>query len=138
MSCNDGEEQRLGELLSYVETHVSLLTEQFGQVGEDRLMLMASLMISDELWDLRDELEENARRAQAELREMAGMENLSESISKQNIGDDNLAGGTTGDEKDNTSPNNAHASDDERVSPSSDMDIGIDHSGPITQKRAYR
>ena len=49
MSCNDGEEQRLGELLSYVETHVSLLTEQFGQVGEDRLMLMASLMISDEL-----------------------------------------------------------------------------------------
>jgi cell division protein ZapA (FtsZ GTPase activity inhibitor) len=138
MSCNDGEEQRLGELLSYVETHVSLLTEQFGQVGEDRLMLMASLMISDELWDLRDELEENARRAQAELRELAGIENRSGSAAGRSINDDNVSGEMARDGKRDTSASNAPASEDERARPSSDMDIGIDHSGPITQKRAYR
>ncbi|MGH1418744.1 MAG: cell division protein ZapA [Hyphomicrobiaceae bacterium] len=136
MSCNDGEEQRLSELLSYVETHVSLLTEQFGQVGEDRLMLMASLMIADELWDLRDDLEENARRAQEELRALAatgGGQVLRESGDLDASGDEFDDEHSQEDGEDDVASAKTHGS-----VASTDMDIGIDNSAPTKQKRAYR
>ncbi len=132
MSCNDGEEQRLGELLSYVETHVSLLTEQFGQVGEDRLMLMASLMIADELWDLRDDLEENARRAQEELRALAGIDR------KPDADKSNGLHTTSADYDDKRDKKLDSSVETQGSPPSADMDIGIDHRAPDTRTRAYR
>lgn len=49
ISCGDGEEQHLKDLAATVSRHVVDLANEVGQVGETRLLLMASLMISDEL-----------------------------------------------------------------------------------------
>ncbi|HZD25039.1 MAG TPA: cell division protein ZapA [Alphaproteobacteria bacterium] len=49
IACQDGEEQRLTELADYVNSRVGELVDSVGQVGEARLLLMASLMIADEL-----------------------------------------------------------------------------------------
>lgn len=54
-NCGDGEEARLQELAAYVKTRVEDLTREFGNVGEQRLLLMAALYITDELWDARAE-----------------------------------------------------------------------------------
>ncbi|MGD9263944.1 MAG: cell division protein ZapA, partial [Methyloceanibacter sp.] len=43
------------------------MRQKFGQVGDDRLMLMASLFIADELWSLRADVE-NLRAQLAEAR----------------------------------------------------------------------
>ena len=51
--CDDGEEDRLVELATYVKSKVDHLTREIGYVGDERLMLMAALMIADELWDAR-------------------------------------------------------------------------------------
>ncbi len=51
--CGDGEEARLQELAAYVKGHVDKLTSQYGHVGPERLLLMAALLITDELWDTR-------------------------------------------------------------------------------------
>lgn len=51
--CGDGEEPRLQELAAHVKGHFESLAREFGNVGEDRLMLMAALLIADELWDAR-------------------------------------------------------------------------------------
>lgn len=51
--CGDGEEPRLKELAAHVKTRYDSLAREFGNVGEDRLMLMAALLIADELWDAR-------------------------------------------------------------------------------------
>lgn len=51
--CGDGEEPRLKELAAYVKNRFDSLAREFGNVGEDRLMLMAALLIADELWDAR-------------------------------------------------------------------------------------
>ena len=34
------------------------MKHKFGQVGDDRLILMASLMVTDELWEARRQLQE--------------------------------------------------------------------------------
>lgn len=50
-ACNDGEEERLRELAEMVRQKLDALTNEFGQVGEVRLLAMASLLLADDLLD---------------------------------------------------------------------------------------
>jgi cell division protein ZapA len=58
--CGDGEEARLQELAAYIKDRIDTLTLEYGQVGAERLMLMAALLITDELWDARAAIAEAA------------------------------------------------------------------------------
>ena len=53
IACEDGQEQRLIRLAGSVDEKVSSLVEQVGQVGDTRLLVMASLLIADELDDAK-------------------------------------------------------------------------------------
>jgi cell division protein ZapA len=57
LECGEGEESHLIALAEYLGTHIEDLKRKFGQVGDDRLILMASLLVTDELWELRREME---------------------------------------------------------------------------------
>jgi cell division protein ZapA len=63
LRCGEGEEERLLELANHVSARVDGLAAEFGQVGDDRLLLMAALLITDELWDAREQLEVRNREA---------------------------------------------------------------------------
>ncbi len=66
LECNEGEEEHLIELAEYIGAHVDDMRRKFGQVGDDRLILMASLVLTDQLWELRREIEElNSQLAEA-------------------------------------------------------------------------
>lgn len=67
LECSEGEEAHLIELAEYLGSHVDEMRRKFGQVGDDRLILMASLVVTDELWELRREIEE-MKTALAEAR----------------------------------------------------------------------
>lgn len=67
LECNEGEEAHLLELAGHIGGHVEEMRRQFGQVGDDRLILMASLVVTDELWEMRRELE-NLRTQLADAR----------------------------------------------------------------------
>ncbi len=54
IACEDGQEPRLRQLATMVDAHVKDLVSQVGQVGDTRLLVMASLLVADELMDLRD------------------------------------------------------------------------------------
>lgn len=54
LRCEEGEERRLMQLATYVSEQVDRLAVEFGQIGDDRLLLMAALLISDELFDVRE------------------------------------------------------------------------------------
>jgi cell division protein ZapA len=58
LECGEGEESHLIALTQYLGTHVEDMKRKFGQVGDDRLILMASLLITDELWELKREMEQ--------------------------------------------------------------------------------
>ncbi|UUX51724.1 cell division protein ZapA [Nisaea acidiphila] len=54
IACEDGQESRIASLASMVDSHIKDLVEQIGQIGDTRLLVMASLLIADELVDLRE------------------------------------------------------------------------------------
>ncbi|MGB3720030.1 MAG: cell division protein ZapA [Hyphomicrobiaceae bacterium] len=56
LRCEDGEEQRLFALAEHVREKVDQLVRDFGQIGDDRLLLMASLLVADELFEARERL----------------------------------------------------------------------------------
>lgn len=57
VACEDGEEEHLLELAGYLNRSVIELVQSIGQVGEARLMLMAGLLIADELFESRNSVE---------------------------------------------------------------------------------
>ena len=56
LSCGDGEEPRLKELVNLVLTHASTLSAQHGHIADAQLLLMAALLIGDELLDARSRI----------------------------------------------------------------------------------
>jgi cell division protein ZapA len=53
MSCEDGEEPRLEQLARYVESKIASMRDGFGEIGEQRVIVMAALAIADEAADAR-------------------------------------------------------------------------------------
>lgn len=58
VACDDGQEAHLGELGSDVDGRVKELSDAMGQVGDSRLLVMACLLIADELADAQRRVEE--------------------------------------------------------------------------------
>ncbi len=51
MTCDDGQEEHLRKLASHLDERIQGLVGAVGQVGEGRLLVMASLMVADELFE---------------------------------------------------------------------------------------
>lgn len=51
LACADGDEDRLHKLASYIDSKTSDLTAKLGHISEARLILMAAVLIADELHD---------------------------------------------------------------------------------------
>ncbi len=56
VGCADGEEARLQDLGQYLDQRVQELVREVGQVGEARLLVLAALMVTDDLAASRDEV----------------------------------------------------------------------------------
>lgn len=57
IACDDGQEEHLQKLGKFFGDRVEELAAAMGQVGDARLMLMAGLMVADELSDAYAEVE---------------------------------------------------------------------------------
>ena len=58
ISCKDGEEERIKSLASLINNQVQKLSEKIGQLGEARMILLASLVLLDK----SDEVEKEAEK----------------------------------------------------------------------------
>ena len=56
VTCDDGQEARIRRLGQYVDAKVGEFVKSVGQVGEARLLLLAALVIADELADANEAL----------------------------------------------------------------------------------
>ncbi len=54
IACDAGEEERIGELARYVDEKVKGFAREFGGAGEARLLLLAALVLADELAEARE------------------------------------------------------------------------------------
>jgi cell division protein ZapA len=57
LACEDGQEPRIRRLSQYVDAKVADFVRINGQVGEARLILLAAILIADELSDANDALQ---------------------------------------------------------------------------------
>ena len=62
VGCEDGQETHLEEMADEIEQRIARIKALGGQSGESRLLMLAALLLADELHDTRRALE----RAQAE------------------------------------------------------------------------
>jgi cell division protein ZapA len=63
IACDAGEEEHLKELAAHVDAKVKELLGSVGQVGDQKLLLMAAVLITDELFETRGRLEGHAKKA---------------------------------------------------------------------------
>jgi cell division protein ZapA len=67
LACNPGEEPHLESLARSVDEKISRMRASFGEIGDQRLVVMAALTIADELNEARQTAIEQTRRAEAAL-----------------------------------------------------------------------
>jgi cell division protein ZapA len=56
VTCEDGQEARIRRLGQYIDAKIAEFVRNVGQVGEARLLLLAALVIADELADAEEAL----------------------------------------------------------------------------------
>lgn len=56
VACNEGEEQRIRELARIIDSKVASFARQVGQAGEARLLVLAALVLADELAEANEAL----------------------------------------------------------------------------------
>ncbi len=53
VACDEGEEDHLGELARVVDGKISGMRQRFGEIGDQRLTIMAAITLADELAEAR-------------------------------------------------------------------------------------
>ena len=66
VACEDGQETHLTNLANYFDEKMTTLVQQVGQIGDTSLMVMAGLLIADELSDANQDLVDARRAAEEE------------------------------------------------------------------------
>jgi cell division protein ZapA len=56
--CGEDEAQRLEQLANYLKGKIQALTIEHGPIGDERLVLMAALMLADELFEARADIDD--------------------------------------------------------------------------------
>ena len=82
IACDDGQEANLTRLADYVDKRVGELVAAVGQVGDDRLLVMASLLVADELSDAATRLDglDDTSRLRDEEALISNIDTLAERI----------------------------------------------------------
>ena len=69
--CGEADVERLEAVANYLKTKLDILMREHGQAGDERMVLMAALMIADELFDARADIDELLEDGTEELKAIA-------------------------------------------------------------------
>ena len=58
LSCDDGQEEHLEELLTHINQKFSDLKNDLGNLGENKLLLITSVQIMDEYFETKKKVEQ--------------------------------------------------------------------------------
>tara|TARA_Y100000591_G_C21434017_1_gene498277 strand:- start:50 stop:496 length:447 start_codon:yes stop_codon:yes gene_type:complete len=68
LSCDDGQEEKLKELTLFLDKRYSELKDNLGNIGENKLLLITTIKVIDEYFDIKNKVSDQKKR----------LENLSE------------------------------------------------------------
>ena len=84
IACDDGQEEHLRQLASYIDRRVSELVAAMGQVGDMRLLVMVSLLIADELSEVTKQLGD-LRKQSDDVRSSASRADARAAMALENV-----------------------------------------------------
>ena len=61
LSCDDGQEENLKELANHLDSKYNELKKNLGNIGENKLLLIASIQMVDEYFDLLNKVKSTKR-----------------------------------------------------------------------------
>jgi cell division protein ZapA len=94
LACNEGEESRLESLAGMIDDKIGEMRATFGEIGDQRLVIMAALTIADNLTEARDQAAAERKRSKdAEQRVQTIASSLDELGSRLEAVVARLAGG---------------------------------------------
>ena len=64
LSCDDGQEEHLEELLTHINEKFSNLKNDLGNIGENKLLLITSVQIMDEYFETKKKIEQKKNELQ--------------------------------------------------------------------------
>ena len=64
LSCDDGQEEHLEELLTHINEKFSNLKNDLGNIGENKLLLITSIQIMDEYFETKKKVEQKRAELQ--------------------------------------------------------------------------
>ncbi len=65
LACNAGEEAHLESLALTLDRKIAEMRQSFGEIGDQRLAIMAALTIADDAHEVRRRVQEESQRAEA-------------------------------------------------------------------------
>jgi cell division protein ZapA len=74
LRCGDGEEPHLNALAEDLRLRIERLALEAGQLGDERLLLMAALFVTDELWEAKARLQALEGERSAVTERLAALE----------------------------------------------------------------
>ncbi|WP_377290822.1 cell division protein ZapA [Rhizobium sp. SG2393] len=85
MACEEGQEDHLTELAARFDRYVGHLKQQFGEIGDLRITVMAGIMVMDEL----SEVSRRLKTLETEVENIRGVRDAA--LAEQAKGDDLIA-----------------------------------------------
>ena len=64
LSCDDGQEEHLEELLTHINEKFNNLKNDLGNIGENKLLLITSVQIMDEYFETKKKVEQKKNELQ--------------------------------------------------------------------------
>ena len=68
LSCDDGQEEHLEELLIHINEKFSNLKKDLGNIGENKLLLITAVQIMDEYFETKKKVEQKKNRIKKLIR----------------------------------------------------------------------
>ncbi len=62
LSCDDGQEESLKKLTKFLDKKYSELKDKLGNIGENKLLLITTIQLIDEYFDLKQKVADQKRR----------------------------------------------------------------------------
>ena len=75
LSCDDGQEEHLKELAEHFNTKFLNLKSELGNIGENKLLLIASIKVMDEYFETKKKVEEKKKNLNKKIKKFKKKKN---------------------------------------------------------------
>ena len=76
LSCDDGQEESLKKLTKFLDKKYSELKDKLGNIGENKLLLITSIQLIDEYFDLKQRVTDQKKKLEAISNKFKEMKSL--------------------------------------------------------------